>query len=96
MLKRNGDIKLFQVPGRRVLCRGSSHADMFITPVPRTRAMRYARVLCYVGEREKEEGERERKKRREVGRERKPVKFHVTGDTMTLYVSLNIFHRRTE
>lgn len=41
--------------------------------------------------------ERERKK--EVGesegeRERKPVRFHVTGDTMTLYVSLNIFHLR--
>lgn len=49
--------------------------------------MRYARALCYVGEREREE-EREGEGRKEL------VRFHVTGDTMTLYVSLNIFHRR--
>jgi len=29
-------------------------------------------------------------------RQRAPLRFHVTGDTMTLYVSLNIFHVRVE
>jgi len=75
----------------RALRRGSSHADMFITLVPWTRAMRYASfVLC--------RREKKSERRREGGRRRQraPLRFHVTGDTMTLYVSLNISHVRVE
>lgn len=44
------------------------------------------RELCVISKREREDkGEKER------GRS---MRFHVTGDTMTLYASLNIFHRR--
>lgn len=62
---------------------------MFITFVPQTRAMRYARALCYISKRVKEEMRKERE-----GGEGESMRFHVTGNTMTLYVSLNISHRR--
>jgi len=77
----------------RALRRGSSHADMFITHVPWTRAMRYASfVLC----RREKKSERRREGGGSRGRQRTPLRFHVTGDTMTLYVSLNISHVRVE